>query len=86
MIWAPVVIELDPVGGDPHRMLLGLEAVTMHTSLFQCPHDVLNDFTPAEYRQSHHPEASSYGSARSGGSDNSRPGYQTHLVLKKSLT
>ena len=34
---ASVVIEPDPVGDDPHRMLLGLEAVTLHTLFFRGP-------------------------------------------------
>ena len=34
---APGVVELDPIGDDSHRMLLGLEAMPMHTLLFQCP-------------------------------------------------
>ena len=42
LVWAPVVIELDPVGDDPHRMLLGLEAVTMHTLFLQGPDNALD--------------------------------------------
>jgi hypothetical protein len=42
LVWAPVVIKLDPVGDDPHCMLLGLEAVTMHTLFFQGPDDVFD--------------------------------------------
>ena len=38
----PVVIELDPVGDDPHRMLLGLGAVTMHILCIQGPDNVLD--------------------------------------------
>ena len=38
----PVVIELDPVSDDSHRMLLGLEAVTMHTLFLQGPDNALD--------------------------------------------
>ena len=34
---APVIIELNPVGDDPHRMLLGLEAVTIQSLFLQGP-------------------------------------------------
>jgi putative transposase len=44
-----------------------LTEVREHTELWlrdyneDIPHDALNDFTPAEYRQIHHPETSNYG-------------------------
>lgn len=39
---APVVIQLDPVGDDPHRMLLDLEAVMILTLLLQGLDNVLD--------------------------------------------
>jgi hypothetical protein len=37
-----VVIELDPVSDDAHRMRLGLETVTMHAGLLQDSDDTLH--------------------------------------------
>jgi hypothetical protein len=42
LVWAPVVLELDPVGDDSHRMLLGLEVVTTHALFLQGPDDAFD--------------------------------------------
>ena len=53
LVWAPVVIELDPVGDDLHRMLLGLEAVTMHALFLKGPDDALNHAVIGSQQERH---------------------------------